>query len=116
MKNILEEIPEQVNITILKKELLEFAQFLINETLKNSNSAQKQILRLEEAAEFCGITTRTIYKKTSLGEIPHYKQAGKLYFKLDELEAWLTEKKGFYKPDISKIASTYIMQQKLKYK
>ena len=81
---------------------MEFAQFLIDETLKSCDSAQKQILNIEEAADFCGLTTRTIYKKTSLGEIPHYKQARKLFFKREELEAWLTEKKGCYKKDIKK--------------
>ncbi len=111
MMNILEEIPEQVNITISKKELMEFAQFLIDETLKKSNSAQKRILNIEEAAEFCRITPRTIYKKTSLGLIPHYKQAGQLYFKVDELEKWLTKNKGFNKEEISKRAATYNLNQ-----
>lgn len=51
------------------------------ETLKKSDFAQKLILNIEEAATLCNLTQRTIYKNTSLGEIPHYKQSGKLYFK-----------------------------------
>ena len=102
MKNILEELPNNVNITISKSELMEFAQFLIHEALKNSDSAQKSILTIKEAAQFCELSTRTIYKKTSLGEIPHYKQSGKLYFKVDELEEWMTKEKGIDKEEIRK--------------
>ncbi len=83
-----------------EQDLLEFAQFLINEVLAKSDASQKSVFNLDEAAQFCEITIKTIYKKTSKGEIPHYKQAGKLFFKRVDLEAWLTEKKGYYKPDI----------------
>jgi excisionase family DNA binding protein len=114
MKNILEELPNNVNITISKSELMEFAQFLISEALRNSVSPQKSILNIEEVAELCQISKRTVYKKTSLGEIPHYKQSGKLFFKRDELDSWLTEKKGFYKPDISAVVSTYNMMKQFR--
>ena len=112
MENLLENLPSRININVTKEDLLEFAQFLINEVMSKSDAGQKSVFNLDEAAMFCGITTRTIYKKTSNGEIPHYKQAGKLFFKRVDLEAWLTEKKGCYKPDISAKGSTYHMISK----
>ncbi len=36
MNNLLKELPEKINITIAKSDLMEFAQFLIQETLKKT--------------------------------------------------------------------------------
>lgn len=76
--------------------------------------ASKRVFTIQEAAKFTNLTERTIYKKTSQGEIPHYKQAGKLYFDRVELEDWLLENKGFSKAEIRKAASTYQMNHNLK--
>ncbi len=76
--------------------------------------ASKRVFTIQEASVFTNLTERTIYKKTSLGEIPHYKQAGKLYFDRLELENWLLEKRGFCKDDIRKAAATYCMKNPLK--
>lgn len=73
----------------------------------------KRVLNIKETSEFTGLTERTIYKKTSGGEIPHYKQAGKLFFNREELEDWLLENKGFSKDDISRAAATYNMNSQL---
>ncbi len=72
-------------------------------------SMSKKVLTKEEAAIFTNLSERTIYKKTSLGEIPHYKQAGKLFFNRLELEDWLLSNRGFSKEDISRAAATYNM-------
>ncbi len=75
--------------------------------------ATKKVFTIQEAAKFTTLTERTIYKKTSLGEIPHYKQAGKLFFDRIELENWLLANRGFSKDDISRAAATYNMNVQL---
>ena len=73
----------------------------------------KRVLNIQETSKFTNLTERTIYKKTSLGEIPHYKQAGKLFFDRLELEEWLLSNRGFSKDDISRAAATYNMNANL---
>ncbi len=73
----------------------------------------KKAITLKEASIITTLTERTIYKKTSLGEIPHYKQAGKLFFDRIELEDWLLANRGFSKEDISRAAATYNMNASL---
>ncbi len=95
MQNLIENLPGNINITVTKQDLIDFADYIIsrfifkdpNESIEKSSTEslqipKKKVLNIEETSEFIGLTTRTIYKKTSLGEIPHYKQSGKLYFKL----------------------------------
>lgn len=74
----------------------------------------KRVFTIQEASKFTNLTERTIYKKTSLGEIPHSKQAGKLYFDRLELEDWLLENKGYSKDEISRVAATYNMNASFK--
>lgn len=53
--------------------------------------ATKEVLTLDEAAQYMGIKKSYLYKLTMRREIPHYKPMGKMcYFKRTELEEWLT--------------------------
>jgi len=50
----------------------------------------KEVLTLEEAAQFMGISRSTLYKMTHKSEIPFYRPNGKLiYFEKTELLAWM---------------------------
>ncbi|PTN09313.1 excisionase family DNA binding protein [Mangrovibacterium marinum] len=84
------------------------------DSIESMLSNQKRVFTIQEAAKFTNLAERTIYKKTSEGEIPHYKQAGKLYFDRRELEDWLLANRGFSKEDISRAAATYNMNMNLK--
>lgn len=58
--------------------------------LEKRNIASKDILTLQEAAVYMGISLSQIYKLTSTQTIPHYKPRGKMcYFEKKELDAWL---------------------------
>lgn len=62
----------------------------IKELLKKQTIQQKEILTLEEAAEFLGLSKSCLYKMTSNKEIPHYKPHGKkIYLNRQELEQWI---------------------------
>lgn len=58
--------------------------------LKSISTLNKPVMDIDEAAEYTNSTTSWLYKKTSKGEIPHYKPNGKkLYFKRIELDDWM---------------------------
>jgi excisionase family DNA binding protein len=56
--------------------------------------SNKNVLNIDEAAAFTGMTVSYLYKLTSTQEIPHYKPRGKmLYFDRAELESWLLQRR-----------------------
>jgi len=77
---------------------------------------RKPFLDLTGAASYLNISKATIYTWTSKSQIPHYKVGRKLYFSVDDLNAWLMNKKRRYKSldEIDAEASTRVMLDKLK--
>ena len=66
-------------------------------------SPLKEILTIEEAAEFLSVSKSYLYKQTSAQAIPHYKPTGKrCYFKRSELEAWILVGRISTKSDLAK--------------
>ena len=58
--------------------------------LENLCYAAKEILNLEEAANFLGIAKSTLYKMTHLNQLPYFKPAGKLiFFEKKKLIEWV---------------------------
>ncbi len=51
----------------------------------------KSVLTVKDLSLLTGLSKSTIYKLTSLRQIPHYKsEGGKItYFKRDEIEKWM---------------------------
>jgi len=63
---------------------------LIDLLQKTELHEQKSLLSIDEAASYLGITTSTLYKHTSAGNIAHFKPNGKLIlFKKEDLNAWV---------------------------
>jgi excisionase family DNA binding protein len=52
---------------------------------QNQNRPEPDFLTVDQAAAFLNFSKGTIYKKCSLGELPHYKSGKKLHFKKSEL-------------------------------
>lgn len=71
----------------------------------------REVLNLEQAAEYVSLSKSAIYKKTSERNIPHFKKGKKLYFKRFELDAWLTGEKVDTNAEIEKIAQNYIIKR-----
>ncbi len=67
----------------------------------------KTILTAEEAAIYIGYALRGLYMLTSERRIPHFKKNGKLYFKKDELDQWMTENRVLTEDQINSQAATY---------
>ncbi len=75
----------------------------------------EEILNLEKAAVYVGISKSTIYKYTSTKEIPHFKRGKRLFFKKVELDEWLTKNKVSSRDEIDKLATEYILKNKRKH-
>ena len=55
-------------------------------------TANKEVLTLEEACDYTGISQSYIYKLTAAEKIPHSKPLGKkIYFERKKLNAWLLQ-------------------------
>lgn len=74
-------------------------------------STLKEILTIEEAAEFLSVSKSYLYKQTSAQAIPHYKPTGKrCYFKRSELEAWILAGRISTKSEIAQWANAYCLK------
>lgn len=66
----------------------------IEALLKKQNALSKEVLTLEEAAEYLQLSKSCLYKMTSNKEISHYVPGGKkIYFRRTELDNWVFSSK-----------------------
>lgn len=62
----------------------------LEDKIDSLSLSNKEILTLDEAVNYLGISKSYLYKLTSSKEISHYKPSGKLiYFKRGDLDSWL---------------------------
>ena len=66
----------------------------------------KKVLTIDDVSSLTGLSKPRIYALCSNREIPHYKQ-GKLYFKRDEVERWLTAHRVPTSQEIKSKAAMY---------
>ncbi len=78
-----------------------------------SNESKKEVLTLEEACVYTGLSKSKMYKHTHQREIPHYKPQGKkIYFKREELISWLLSNKVKTMQEIEDDADRYLLNKK----
>lgn len=70
----------------------------------------KNTLDINEAAIYTNRSVGYLYRLTSGREIPHFKQAGKLYFKKSELDEWMTEERVLTNEQLNREADRYLMK------
>lgn len=71
----------------------------------------KEVLTLEEAARYMGVSKSYLYKLTATRAIPHFKPTGKLcFFNRKELEDWLQSNPIATDADLNSRAQTYCMR------
>jgi len=86
-----------------------------NERLINIESllvVSKTVLNLAEVCTLTGLSKSHIYKLTSWGKIPHYKQAKHLFFDRVEISFWLKENRVKTSDEIEKEAASYLTLNK----
>ena len=112
MKNLIENLPENINITVSKQDLMAFADYLLSNTEIKSIVTEpvKSIMNTDEVADFVGISKSTIYGLTHNGLIPHYKRGKRLYFKTVEIEEWITANRGYNRKEIEARANEYLLR------
>lgn len=73
----------------------------------------KEVLTLDEAAQYTGMKKSYLYKLTAAKVIPHYKPNGKnCFFRRTELEDWLTANPVATEADLNGQARAYCMVHK----
>jgi len=72
----------------------------------------KSVYDLTEAALYTGFSTGHLYRLTSQRRIPHFKKDRKLYFRKEELDAWMTDNPVPTAADTQAAASTYCSTHK----
>lgn len=79
------------------------------EKLKSLLYAAKEVLNLEEAAVFLGISKSSLYKMTHNQVVPFYKPNNKMvYFEKSELLKWLRQNPVASQAQLSEEAQTYL--------
>ncbi len=96
----------------MTNDLMQYLEQRFSELKTATLLAGKNIIGVEEAAMLTGYTVKGIYTLTSEKRIPHYKKNGKLYFRKDELEAWMTGNKVLTQQEIISKAQTYVVTHK----
>ncbi len=81
-------------------------------TASTDNTTKDKIYGIKEAVQFLGIAKPTIYAKTSKGEIPHFKRAGRLYFRESELIQWIEEGRQNTVEDEAEAMDNYLANKK----
>ncbi|MHB8259994.1 MAG: helix-turn-helix domain-containing protein [Bacteroidia bacterium] len=87
---------------------------IIGEGLTQTKPNIPEILDVKQAADFLRLKVTTLYEKTSEKTIPHFKKGNKLYFKRDELQAWVQEGKVKTNSELQGEAASYTMQKQRK--
>ena len=73
----------------------------------------KEVLTLDEAAQYTGMKKSYLYKLTAAKAIPYYKPNGKnCFFRRTELEDWLTTNPVATVADLNGQARAYCMTNK----
>lgn len=95
----------------LFKKLLE-----IEVLLKRQYVLSKEILTIEEVADYLNLSKSAIYKMTSRKEIPFYNPGGKkIYFKKADIENWVFSNKTSSVDEFENEISSYLSRtQKIK--
>lgn len=113
----LSNLPEWAKLEVTKGDLIAFAQSLINQTsmkVSTTSSPVKEILTLEEAAEYLNLAKQTLYGMTSKNEIVFFKRSRKIYFQQSDLEKYLLDGRRKTKDEIAADADAHIQQQKIR--
>jgi len=76
------------------------------EVLENILNDAKEVLTLEEAALFMGISKSSIYKMTHKHELPFYRPNGKLiYLEKSELLKWMRQNRNMSEAETKEAAA-----------
>jgi len=107
-----EQLPEMVALLLEKVNRLE--------SLLTGNQEEgmllKEMLTIEEAVTYTGVSKSWLYKMTMRGDLPTYRPGGKrIYLKRSELNEWMSSHRTGSNAEIEEKASEYIRKNPLNY-
>ena len=87
----------------------------ISNKLSEQNLLQKTVLNFNEACIYLDVSPSHLYKLTSTKHIPHFcPQGKKLYFRREELDAWLQRNRQPTAEEAEAAASDLLIRSKRK--
>lgn len=85
--------------------------------LEDKFDSGKEVLTLQEAAQYMGIARSSLYKMTSNQTIPFYRPNGKLiFFEKDEILSWIRRNRVFSTEEIEEEARLHMQRLSMKNK
>ena len=85
--------------------------------LEDKFDSGKEILTLQEAAQYMGIARSSLYKMTSNQTIPFYRPNGKLiFFEKDDILSWIRRNRVFSTEEIEEEARLHMQRLSIKNK
>ena len=85
--------------------------------LEDKFDSGKEVLTLQEAAQYMGIARSSLYKMTSNQTIPFYRPNGKLiFFDKDDILTWIRRNRVFSTEEIEEEARLHMERLSLKNK
>ena len=101
VKKMIDAQKENVNRDMLRD--------IISDEVRKALDQKKDLMKIEEASEFLGLSKSYIYKKTMTGEIPFYRPLGKvLYFEKTALVDWIRSHPSRPKQELATAVSQYV--------
>lgn len=86
----------------------------INE-LRFEKPVNNEVFDIKEAMSYLKLGKGTMYSMTMKREIPHYKVGKRLYFRKEELDAWINRGKVKTQQEISEKVDEYLVRRGRKY-
>ncbi len=109
MKEIsFDQLPEAVNK--LNEKLENIEQILLNKSTKEQER-EDEILSVEQAAEFLGLSKPTLYSKNSRGELPYFKRGKRVYYSKNDLIDYLIAGRQHSLDQLNRFADDYINEK-----
>lgn len=109
-----DQSPEMVSLILEKLERIER---LIGSTDSSGNHIDKEMLSVEGAAKFMGVSKSRVYKMSFNRDLPIYKPTGgRIYFKRDDLVDYLKHNRLMSKKEIEQEAVNHIVHHPIKRK
>jgi len=107
-----EQLPEMVALLLEKVNRLE--------SLLTGNREEgiiiKEMLTIEEAVAYTGVSKSWLYKMTMRGDLPTYRPGGKrIYLKRSELNDWMSSQRTSSNSEIEEKAKDYLRKNPRKY-
>ena len=107
-----EQLPEMVALLLEKVNRLES----ILTGNKDEGIVLKEMLTIEEAVAYTGVSKSWLYKMTMRGDLPTYRPGGKrIYLKRSEINEWMSSQRTSSKAEIEEKANEYIRKNRHKY-